>query len=178
MQVEKTSLPGVVVVTPSVQEDEHGFSMETFHQTAFVDAGLPGQFVQETHARLPYGVLKGLHFQYPHWQGRLVRVIHGEVFSAVVDVRMDSPTYAQWCAVVLREESRQQIYIPPGYAHGFCVISERADVEWKCTALDRPRDEIVVRWDDPAIGIDWPLQDPALSAGDRAAGPLSDVHVR
>ena len=139
MRVEKTSLPGVVLITPAVHGDERGFFMETYHQRAFSEAGLPDQFVQDNHSRSAHGVLRGLHFQYPQWQGKLVRVIRGEIFDVAVDVRMDSPTFGQWYGVAINEENKQQIYVPPGYAHGFCVLSDSADVVYKCTALYKPR---------------------------------------
>ncbi len=178
MQVEKTSLPGVMVLTPTVHGDERGFFMETYHQGAFSEAGLPDQFVQDNHSRSAHGVLRGLHFQYPQWQGKLVRAIRGEIFDVAVDVRMDSPTFGQWFGVTLSEQNKQQIYVPPGYAHGFCVLSESADVVYKCTALYKPKDEIGIRWDDPAIGIEWPIEEPLVSAKDQAAGLLADVHIR
>ncbi|MGI9319639.1 MAG: dTDP-4-dehydrorhamnose 3,5-epimerase, partial [bacterium] len=114
----------------------------------------------------------------PQWQGKLVRVISGEVFDVAVDVRIDSPTYGEWFGVDLSAENKKQIYVPPGYAHGFCVLSERADVVYKCTALYKPKDEIGVRWDDPAIAIEWPIDDPIVSEKDRGAGLLSELKIR
>lgn len=178
MKVEKTSLPGVVVIDPVVHGDERGFFMETFHQANFAQAGLPDHFVQDNHSRSSKGVLRGLHFQYPQWQGKLVRVIAGEIFDVAVDVRIDSPTYSKWYGVALSAENKKQIYVPPGYAHGFCVLSDSADVVYKCTTLYKPKDEIGVRWDDPAIGIEWPIKDPIVSGKDSQAGPLSDLKIR
>ncbi len=178
MKVEKTSLPGVVVINPTVHGDERGFFMETFHQADFVEAGLPDHFVQDNHSRSAQGVLRGLHFQYPQWQGKLVRVIAGEIFDVAVDVRIDSPTYGQWYGLNISAENKKIIYVPPGYAHGFCVLSELADVVYKCTALYKPKDEIGVRWDDPAIGIDWPVKDPIVSEKDSKAGLLSELKIR
>ena len=178
MRVEKTKLPGVMLVSPVVHGDERGFFMETYHQGIFDEVGLPGQFVQDNHSRSARGVLRGLHFQYPQWQGKLVRVIRGEIFDVAVDVRMDSPTHGEWIGVTLSEENKQQIYVPPGYAHGFCVTSDSADVVYKCTALYKPEDEISIRWDDPDIGIQWPVENPTVSARDQAAGRLADIRVR
>ena len=110
--------------------------------------------------------------------GKLVRVIRGEIFDVAVDVRMDSPTHGEWFGVTLSEENKQQIYVPPGYAHGFCVTSDSADVVYKCTALYKPEDEISIRWDDPDIGIDWPVDNPTVSARDQAAGLLADIRIR
>jgi dTDP-4-dehydrorhamnose 3,5-epimerase len=167
-----------MLITPVVHGDERGFFMETYHQALFDEAGLPNQFVQDNHSRSARGVLRGLHFQYPQWQGKLVRVIRGEIFDVAVDVRIDSPTHGQWFGVNLSEENKQQIYVPPGYAHGFCVLSESADVVYKCTALYKPEDEIGIRWDDPAIGIEWPVENPVVSAKDQAAGLLADIRIR
>ena len=177
MNVEKTKLPGVVIVTPTVHGDERGFFMETFHQRDFAEAGLPSEFVQDNHSRSAKGVLRGLHFQYPQWQGKLVRVIAGEIFDVAVDVRNDSPTRGQWVGVTLSAENKQQLYVPPGFAHGFCVTSDLADVVYKCTALYKPEDDRSIRWDDPDIGIEWPIDDPIVSGKDRAAGLLSELTV-
>ncbi len=152
--------------------------METFHQGSFVDAGLPDNFVQDNHSRSGYGVLRGLHFQYPQWQGKLVRVINGEIFDVAVDVRIDSPTYGEWVGVTISAENKQQIYVPPGFAHGFCVVSEMADVVYKCTTLYKPSDDSGILWNDPAIGIDWPIENPIVSEKDMNAGLLSDLKVQ
>ena len=178
MKVEKTKLPGVVVVTPAVHGDDRGFFMETFHQANFAEAGLPDNFVQDNHSRSAYGVLRGLHFQYPQWQGKLVRAINGTIFDVAVDVRIDSPTYKQWIGVTISAENKQQLYVPPGYAHGFCVTSEFADVAYKCTSLYKPADDMGIRWDDPEIGIEWPLDSPSVSEKDRNAGLLSSINIR
>ena len=178
MKVEKTSLPGVVVITPKVHGDDRGFFMETFHQGDFSTAGLPVNFVQDNHSRSAHGVLRGLHFQYPQWQGKLVRAINGEIFDVAVDVRIDSPTYSQWVGVYLSAENKQQLYVPPGYAHGFCVVSEFADVAYKCTSLYKPADDKGIRWDDPDVGVEWPIANPQVSGKDQAAGRLADLNIR
>lgn len=149
--------------------------METYHQENFIAAGLPDKFVQDNHSRSAYGVLRGLHFQYPQWQGKLIRVIAGEIFDVAVDVRQDSPTWGKWISVNLSDDNRQQLYVPPGYAHGFCVVSESADVVYKCTSLYKPEDEVGVRWDDPEIAIDWPVSNPTVSEKDRKASLLSEL---
>ena len=177
LKVEKTKLSGVVVVSPTVHGDERGFFMETFHQTDFTEHGLPDNFVQDNHSRSAKGVLRGLHFQYPQWQGKLVRVVNGEIFDVAVDVRHDSPTFGQWVGVTISAENKQQLYVPPGYAHGFCVLSEFADVVYKCTALYRPKDEIGILWNDPFIGIEWPVLSPTVSAKDQQAGLLRNLKI-
>ncbi len=177
MKVERTKLPGVVVISPTVHGDDRGFFMETFHQADFANAGLPDNFVQDNHSRSARGVLRGLHFQYPQWQGKLVRVISGEIFDVAVDVRMESPTYGQWVGVAISAENKQQVYVPPGFAHGFCVVSEMADVVYKCTSLYKPADDRGILWNDPAIGVEWPIANPIVSAKDRRAGLLADMKI-
>ena len=178
MKITKTKLPGVVVVHPTVHGDERGFFMETFHEADFVASGLPARFVQDNHSRSARGVLRGLHFQYPQWQGKLVRVVSGEIFDVAVDIRTGSPTYGQWIGEMITAENKHQLYVPPGYAHGFCVVSEMADVVYKCTTLYKPEDEISVLWNDPGIGIEWPIPNPLVSAKDREAKPLSFLNIR
>jgi len=178
LKVEKTSLPGVVVILPEVHGDERGFFMETFHQGKFIEAGLPQAFVQDNHSRSAKGVLRGLHFQFPQWQGKLVRAINGEIFDVAVDVRIDSPSYGKWVGVTISAENKKQIYIPPGYAHGFCVISDFADVSYKCTSLYKPQDDKGIRWDDPDIGIEWPVENPIVSDKDQQAVLLKDLNIQ
>jgi len=166
MEFDKTRLDGVVIVTPKVFGDDRGFFMETYNVTDFVGAGIPESFVQDNHSRSSRGVLRGLHYQYPNWQGKLVRVLRGEIFDVAVDIRSGSPTFGQWLGVTLNEENKQQLYVPPGFAHGFCVTSETADVAYKCTTVYRPQEDACIRWNDPDIGIRWPLDDPSLSEKD------------
>lgn len=151
--------------------------METFHQRDFIEAGLPDSFVQDNHSRSAHGVLRGLHFQYPQWQGKLVRVIAGEIFDVAVDVRLDSPTRGEWVGVYLNTENKNQLYVPPGYAHGFCVVSDMAEVVYKCTSLYKPEDDKGIRWDDPDIGVKWPIENPVVSEKDRNAGLLSELTI-
>lgn len=177
MEVEKTKLPGVVLLTPKIHGDERGFFMETFNQATFGNLGLPDSFVQDNHSRSSYGVLRGLHFQYPQWQGKLVRVLNGEIFDVAVDVRADSPSFGQWVGVTLSAENKQQLYIPSGYAHGFCVTSDIADVVYKCTSLYKPEDDVGIRWDDPDVNVEWPISDPIVSTKDQAAARLRDIRI-
>jgi len=178
LKVEKTKLPGVVVLSPKVHGDERGFFMETFNQATFGNLGLPDEFVQDNHSRSSYGVLRGLHFQYPQWQGKLVRVLNGEIFDVAVDVRADSPSFGQWVGVSLSADNKQQLYVPSGYAHGFCVTSEIADVVYKCTSLYKPEDDTGIRWDDPDVNISWPIENPTVSVKDQGAGRLRDLHIQ
>jgi dTDP-4-dehydrorhamnose 3,5-epimerase len=178
LKVEKTPLPGVVLITPKVFEDDRGFFMETFNQAGYSDAGLPDSFVQDNHSRSIKGVLRGLHYQYPQWQGKLVRVISGTIYDVAVDIRQDSPGYGKWYGVYLDDEKRQQLYIPPGYAHGFCVVSDFADVSYKCTSLYKSQDDAGIRWNDPDIAIDWPVTDPLISVKDKTAPCLSEIKVQ
>ena len=178
MQVQKSILPGVVIVTPKVFRDGRGFFMETFNQSEYSHHGLPDEFVQDNHSRSSKGVIRGLHYQYPLWQGKLVRVINGEIFDVAVDIRRDSPTFSKWFGIYLNAENFQQLYIPPGYAHGFCVVSETADVVYKCTTTYRPRDDAGIRWNDPDIAVDWPVSDPVVSEKDQSAPLLADVHIQ
>jgi dTDP-4-dehydrorhamnose 3,5-epimerase len=178
VNIEKTKLPGVILVTSREFADERGFFTETYNQRQFTEAGLPADFVQDNHSRSNRGVLRGLHYQYPQWQGKLVRVIRGEIFDVAVDIRSDSPNFGQWVGVTLNADSQQPIYVPPGFAHGFCVMSEFADVVYKCTTLYKSQDDAAIRWDDPQINIDWPLRDPVISEKDSNAPYLSEVNVQ
>ncbi|MEA1891058.1 MAG: dTDP-4-dehydrorhamnose 3,5-epimerase [Pseudomonadota bacterium] len=175
MEVHDTHLKGVRLIVPRVFEDDRGFFLETFNSATFEENGLPLNFVQDNHSRSSRGVLRGLHYQYPTWQGKLVRVVTGEIFDVAVDIRPESPTFGQWYGVVLSEENKHQLYIPPGYAHGFCVLSDTVDVTYKCTALYAPAEDAGIRWDDPDIGIDWPISEPLVSEKDRHAPLLKDI---
>lgn len=177
MQVISTGLDGVVIVEPRVFEDARGFFMETYNSRAFEEAGLPSRFVQDNHSRSVRGVLRGLHFQYPTWQGKLVRAIRGEIFDVAVDIRPGSPDRGRWFGAVLSEDNRRQLYVPEGFAHGFCVLSETAEICYKCTALYAPAEDAGVAWDDPDIGIEWPVDSPILSDKDRAAPRLRDLRL-
>lgn len=175
MKVENTNLPGVVVITPQVFGDDRGFFMETYNSAKTSEAGVPEVFVQDNHSRSTQGVLRGLHFQYPQWQGKLVRAISGEIFDVAVDMRSDSETYGKWFGILLNDENKQQLYVPPGFAHGFCVTSDIADVAYKCTSDYQPNQDTGFLWNDPEIGIEWPIENPLLSEKDAKLGKFSDL---
>jgi dTDP-4-dehydrorhamnose 3,5-epimerase len=171
---ESTALAGVVVIVPKVFGDARGFLMETYKRSEFEAAGLRITLVQENHSRSTAGTLRGLHYQRePKAQGKLVRVVFGEIFDVAVDIRQGSPTFGQWVGVTLSAENRQSIYIPPGFAHGFCVTSPAAEVIYKTTEEYAPEHEFGIRWDDPALGITWPVANPTLSERDTRWPPFS-----
>ena len=175
MKVERTALPGVLILEPKVFGDARGFFMETWNRSRYAEAGLPGEFVQDNVSYSRHGVLRGLHYQSPRAQGKLVHVLDGEVFDVAVDVRVGSPTFGRWAGATLSAQNRRQLWIPPGFAHGFCVTGETALFCYKCTELYAPEHEGSILWNDPAIGIAWPLEHPTLSAKDAAAPPLAAV---
>jgi dTDP-4-dehydrorhamnose 3,5-epimerase len=170
-----TTIPGVVIIEPDVYRDSRGFFLETYHADKYQGAGIPGPFVQDNHSRSVRGTLRGLHLQIRRPQGKLVRVIEGEIFDVAVDVRRGSPTFGQWMGVTLSAENFRQCYLPPGFAHGFAVVSPVAQVEYKCTDLYDPKGELGIAWNDPGIGIDWPIADPLLSERDTHHPPLASV---
>ncbi|MGH7823367.1 MAG: dTDP-4-dehydrorhamnose 3,5-epimerase [Candidatus Binatia bacterium] len=178
MNFRPTELPEVIVVEPEVHRDARGFFLEVYHATKFRTGGVDVSFVQDNHSRSERGVLRGLHAQLRRPQGKLVRVIDGEIFDVAVDIRRGSPRFGKWVGVSLSSENFLQCWIPPGFAHGFCVTSDGAEVEYKCTDLYDPGDEITVRWDDPAIGICWPVREPRLSRKDREAPRLDELLER
>jgi dTDP-4-dehydrorhamnose 3,5-epimerase len=176
VNVIKTRLKDCVIIEPTVFGDERGFFLETFQADRYAelaDIALP--FVQDNHSRSSKGVLRGLHFQKTKPQGKLVRVVRGEVFDVAVDARSGSPTYGQWEAVILSEENKTQFWVPPGFAHGFVVLSETADFEYKCTDYYDPSDEGSLLWNDPDLNISWPVDNPKLSEKDANASPLADL---
>lgn len=175
MNVIETNLPGVLIVEPKVFGDSRGFFMETYNEERYRAAGIDHGFVQDNHSRSRRGVLRGLHFQLEQTQGKLVWVKRGQVYDVAVDVRRGSPNFGQWTGVVLDDENHRQLWVPPGFAHGFVVLSEEADFVYKCTDYYHPPSEVSVAWDDPAIGIDWPIRDVQLSAKDAAAPRLADL---
>ena len=179
MDVTTTALPGVLILAPKVFADARGFFLESFNQRRFDQAiGAPVQFVQDNHSRSSRGVLRGLHLQQPpHAQGKLVRVTSGSVFDVAVDIDPASPTFRLWVGLELDAVAHRQIWIPAGYAHGFLVLSESADLQYKTTDYYAAAAEVAVRWDDPQLGIDWPVLDVpyVLSNKDRAAPALADV---
>jgi dTDP-4-dehydrorhamnose 3,5-epimerase len=161
-----TDLPGVLIVEPVVHRDARGFFLETYHAAKFAAAGIAVSFVQHNHSASVRNTLRGLHLQRTKPQGKLVRVIEGAIWDVAVDVRPESPTFGKWTATTLSAENFRQLYVPPGFAHGFCVLSESAQVEYKCTELYDPTDEIGIAYNDPGIGITWPVSEPVLSARD------------
>jgi len=181
MKVTPTALEGVLILEPKVFGDERGFFMESFNQRAFDEAvGRHVEFVQDNHSRSQRGVLRGLHYQLPpHEQGKLVRVVSGSVFDVAVDMRRSSPTFGRWAGVELSAENHRQLWIPPGFAHGFLVLSDTADFLYKTTGYYSPQAEAALRWDDPDVGVVWPLggAKPLLSVKDQAAPALAAATV-
>ena len=175
MRFVPTDLPEVIIVEPDVHRDARGLFLETYHAGKYREAGIDGPFVQDNHSRSMRGTLRGLHLQSRRPQGKLIRVIQGEIFDVAVDVRVGSPTFARWVGVPLSAESFRQCYVPPGFAHGFCVLSPGAEVEYKCTDLYDPGAEVGIAWDDPAIAIRWPVPSPTLSDRDRQNPSLERV---
>jgi len=174
----ETDLPGVLLIEPQVHGDDRGFFLETYHEAKYRDGGIEAAFVQDNQSRSGRGTLRGLHGQFPRAQGKLLRVIEGEIFDVAVDVRVGSPAFGKHVAVVLSARNFRQIYVPPGLIHGFAVTSEVAQVEYKCTDFYRPEDEFAVRWNDPDLAIPWPVEGPILSPKDRDAPLLRDVRER
>lgn len=175
MKIIKTELPDCIVIEPAVHGDARGFFYESFHAGKFADAGLDLKFVQTNVSRSAHGVLRGLHYQWPNPQGKLVSVLEGEVYDVAVDIRVGSPTFGRWAAAILSAENKRHFWIPEGYAHGFAVLSENASFIYQCTALYEAASDAGVRWNDAAIAIDWPLARPLLSEKDQRAPFLADV---
>jgi dTDP-4-dehydrorhamnose 3,5-epimerase len=175
MQILETSLPGVLLIEPHVFEDDRGFFFEAYHEKRYGELGLPVNFVQDNHSQSRQDTLRGLHYQLNYPQGKLVRVLQGEVFDVAVDIRQGSPTWGQWYGATLSAANKRQLYVPPGFAHGFCVVSHTADVLYKCTDFYAPQDEYGLRWNDPDLQITWPTQTPLLSAKDAAAPYLKEA---
>lgn len=168
MNVTETALPGVLLIEPRVFGDSRGFFLETFAAERYAEAGITGPFIQDNWSHSCRGTLRGLHFQIQHPQGKLVHVMQGEIYDVAVDVRQDSPTFGKWVGVTLSAENKRQLWIPPGFAHGFAVLSETADFVYKCTDSYAPEHERTLLWDDESIGVEWPLEgEPILSDKDR-----------
>jgi dTDP-4-dehydrorhamnose 3,5-epimerase len=176
MNVIKTKLQGCVVIEPEVFGDDRGFFLETFQAERYADlAGITSPFVQDNHSRSARGVLRGLHFQKNKPQGKLVRVVKGEVYDVAADIRQGSPTFGQWEGIILSEENKTQLWVPPGFAHGFVVLSDTADFEYKCTDYYDPSDEGSIFWNDPELNILWPIDNPKVSEKDANAKNLTDL---
>lgn len=178
MNFTRLEIPDVVLIEPDVHRDDRGFFLETYHQRKYAAGGIDAEFVQDNHSRSTRGTLRGLHAQLAHPQGKLVRVVEGEVFDAAVDIRLGSPTFGRWVGKRLSAGNLLQLWIPPGFAHGFCVTSEVAEFEYKCTDFYHPEGEIVIAWNDPAIGIAWPIEQPLLGSRDADAPPLEVLSDR
>ena len=176
MKVMATSLPDVLLIEPAVFGDGRGFFLETYNALRYAESGIREPFVQDNLSSSRRGVLRGLHLQNPGGQGKLVYVLQGEVFDVAVDLRVGSPTFRAWTGMTLSSDNKHQAFIPPGFGHGFCVISDTALFAYKCTAPYDPASELSVAWNDPEIGIDWPIDTPVLSAKDAAAPRLADVN--
>ncbi|MDQ2696129.1 MAG: dTDP-4-dehydrorhamnose 3,5-epimerase [Pseudomonadota bacterium] len=175
MRVIATDLPGAVIIEPKVFGDPRGFFLETYHEDRYREAGIGLRFVQDNHSRSRKGVLRGLHYQLVQPQGKLVRVVRGSVFDVAVDIRRGSPTFGRWAGCILDDVAHRQFYVPPGFAHGFCVLSDDADFVYLCTDYYHPQSERSILWNDPDIGIDWPLTDVLLSDKDRRGRRLADM---
>ena len=175
MNLLPTSLPGAVIIEPRVFVDERGFFLETFQSRRFAASGLPSAFVQTNHSQSRRNTLRGLHYQIQHSQGKLVRVVRGEIYDVVVDLRRDSAAFGQWTGVFLSKSNQRQLYVPPGLAHGFCVTDDLADMIYECTDYYYPEHERTIVWNDPDLAIDWPIKDPVLSEKDRNGLRFSDA---
>jgi dTDP-4-dehydrorhamnose 3,5-epimerase len=179
VKVLDTALPGVKIVEPKVFEDKRGFFLESWNAKAFADAGIDAAFVQDNHSRSGRGVLRGLHYQIEQTQGKLIRVVAGQVYDVAVDVRKSSPDFGRWVGVELSAANKWQLWIPPGFAHGFLCLEDGSEFVYKCTDYYAPQFERSILWNDPAIGIDWPLDGaaPLLSPKDEAGKPLAEAEV-
>ena len=179
MEFRPTALAGAVLVVPKVHGDERGFFLETYHERRYAEHGIPERFVQDNHSRSVGPILRGLHAQRRRPQGKLVRCVAGRIFDVAVDIRRGSPTFGGWVGYELSALNHQQLWVPPGFAHGFCVVGdEPAEVEYKCTDFYDPTDEVSIAWDDPEIAIDWPVPEPVVSAKDRTAPRLQEIFDR
>jgi dTDP-4-dehydrorhamnose 3,5-epimerase len=175
MRFIDTELPGLIIIEPDVFEDRRGHFLETYHAKKYADAGIPGPFVQDNFSRSLKGTVRGLHYQRKNGQGKIVYVTDGSVFDVAVDLRSGSPTFGRWVGMDLSGENRRQLYVPPGFAHGFCVTTESAGFAYKCTEFYDPQDEAGVIWNDPTLAIAWPVLDPLLSPKDLQLKPLADI---
>lgn len=177
MEIVDLPLTGLKLLKPRRFTDERGYFLETWNQKKLANLGFSEKFVQDNMSFSKRGVLRGLHYQFPTWQGKLVFVLQGEIFDVAVDVRRDSPTFGKWYGVTLNDATHEQLYLPPGFAHGFCVTSETARVMYKCTDYYAPAEEYTLAWNDPDIGIRWPVQNPVVSAKDAQGKLLKDAFI-
>jgi dTDP-4-dehydrorhamnose 3,5-epimerase len=175
LEFVQTTLPGIIMIKSVVFQDPRGFFMETFHQEKYREGGIDGVFVQDNFSHSQKNTLRGLHYQLRYPQGKLIYALRGEIFDVVVDIRQGSPTFGKWESFILSGENRYQLFVPEGYAHGFCILSDTADVVYKCTDFYAPNDDFGVLWSDPTIGIDWPVKEPLLSEKDTKYPVLDDM---
>lgn len=178
IRLESTHLGDLVVLAPDVYEDERGFFMEAYRKDQFTELGIPFEFVQDNHSRSTKGVLRGLHFQWDPPMGKLMRVTRGSAFLAAVDIRKGSPTLGQWFGVEVSEEDKKEVWAPAGFARGFCCLSDVVEIQYKCTGVYNKEGESGIRWDDPEVGIEWPIENPILSPKDRDAQTLAEWLAR
>ena len=178
MKFQQTDLPGVILVEPDVHEDERGFFLETYQAERYKAGGVTADFVQDNHSLSPRGTIRGLHAQLENRQAKLLRVVEGEALDVAVDIRLGSPTFGRFFATPLSSQNFHQLYIPEGFAHGFCVTSDVCQLEYKCSNFYDPASEIVVAWNDPEIGIPWPVTEPRLSQRDAAGSSLEELRDR
>ena len=178
MNLIPTSLKGLLIIELNIFEDERGYFFEMYHRERFQSAGLSTNFVQDNLSFSKKGTLRGLHFQIAHPQAKLVQAITGEIFDVAVDIRPKSPTFGKWSGTILSKQNKRQLYIPEGFAHGFCVLSESAHVAYKCSAHYCPEDEGGILWSDPVVAIDWPVKDPTLSEKDQQYPCLEDLRLQ
>ena len=175
MKVTRTSLDGVLIIESDVFGDERGFFMESWKSSGYANAGLPADMLQSNFSRSTYGVIRGLHYQYPQPQGKLVSAVEGTIFDVAVDIRSDSPSFGQWTAVELSADNHFQLYVPEGFAHGFCALSETALVHYMCTSEYSPEFDAALAWNDPDVAVDWPIEPVSVSAKDSAAPRLCNI---
>ena len=175
VRIKETGLPGVLVIESETCPDNRGFFRELYHKEKYSRAGLDKEFVQDNHSHSARGVLRGLHYQLKRPQGKLVTALSGEIFDVAVDIRTGSPDFGKWTGVYLSPENKRQVFVPEGFAHGFCVLTDTADVVYKCTDLYVPGDEYGLLWSDPGVNIDWPITEPVVSAKDNAYPNLRDI---
>jgi len=171
----ETEIPDLILLQPTPHGDARGFLLESFREDVWAEHGITGPFVQDNHSRSTKGTLRGLHFQTSPGQAKLVRCVRGAIWDVAVDLRRDSPTYRRWEGMELSDEDHRQLFVPAGFAHGFCVLTDVADVAYKLSSVYDPETEAGIRWDDPDVGIEWPVDDPQLSERDRSAPSLAEI---
>jgi len=171
------TLPEIIIIEPELFQDDRGYFMEMYHRAKFENAGIRGNFVQDNRSRSRKGTIRGLHYQLGKPQGKLIWTLSGKVFDVAVDIRRRSPTFGKWLGTILSSENKKGIYIPPDFAHGFCVLSEEAEILYKCTEFYSPEHERTIRWDDPELAIEWPIKNPVLSEKDATAPFFKDADL-